>query len=59
MTRSDYLRVMRSGPRSLTEMLWLYLYREGIENVPLAWQIERLCIEVGEFFLSLMGMEVV
>ena len=58
MLKADFFRITSDGPTNLTEYLWYYLYQNGLESAPLAWELERTWLEfsvpLGMAFLPLV-----
>ena len=47
ITKHDFFRIMETDASSLEEYLWLYLYGQGLINVPVSWRIELLGRAIG------------
>lgn len=56
LTKEDFLRITDTGPESLVEALWFYLYVKGICKVPFTWEIARVCHLFGKPFLPLFRL---
>jgi len=51
ITKGDFVRMSRNGPRGLHEYLWFYQYKEGLINVPLNWHLALFQIDIGKLLL--------
>jgi hypothetical protein len=47
MTKGDFVRIVRRGPEGAKEYLWLYLYREGLIDVPFNWHLALFELDIG------------
>jgi hypothetical protein len=54
MTKGDFVRILRRGPESAKEYLWLYLYREGFIDVPLNWHLSFFAFDIGAAMLAIL-----
>ena len=47
ITKGDFVWILRRGPGNVREYLWLYLYREGLIDVPLNWHLAFFAVDIG------------
>ena len=53
LDKQTYLRITDTGPESLPEAMWYYLYTQGIKGVPFSWEWSRFVRDVGKPFVSI------
>jgi hypothetical protein len=58
LSKGDFVRILRRGPGSLKETLWLYLYREGLVEVPLSYHLAFFEVDVGTPLVRALGWAV-
>lgn len=51
---SDYVQIRLDGPQNLMEIFWLYLYCEGLINVPVYYDLALLRESTGRLWVSIL-----
>ena len=53
LTKQDFIRITDTGPESLLEAMWYYLYAHGLKRVPFSWEVSRLLYAMGKPFVAI------
>ena len=52
--KESFIRIMQEGPTDPHDILWLYLYREGLYRVPLSLEIRVAIARMGNIFTPIL-----